>query len=49
MPRRTTMIVIRFKTPPLSLFATHEADPISVKLDGSVREDEPESSFSATS
>src|SRR4029077_16086347 len=29
MPRRTTTIVIRFKTPPLSLFATHEADPIS--------------------
>jgi len=29
MPRRTTTIVIRFKTPPLSLFATHESDPIS--------------------
>jgi glucose-6-phosphate 1-dehydrogenase len=29
MPRRTTTIVIRFKTPPLSLFAGHEADPIS--------------------
>jgi hypothetical protein len=29
MPRRTTTIVICFKTPPLSLFATHEADPIS--------------------
>src|SRR5580692_1840069 len=29
MPRRTTTIVIRFKTPPLSLFASHEADPIS--------------------
>src|ERR1700756_128878 len=29
MPRRTTTIVIRFKTPPLSLFATNEADPIS--------------------
>src|SRR6202035_5441423 len=29
MPRRTTTIVIRFKTPPLSFFATHEADPIS--------------------
>jgi glucose-6-phosphate 1-dehydrogenase len=29
MPRRTTTIVIRFKTPPLSLFAAHEADPIS--------------------
>ncbi len=29
MPRRTTTIVVRFKTPPLSLFATNEADPIS--------------------
>jgi glucose-6-phosphate 1-dehydrogenase len=29
MLRRTTTIVIRFKTPPLSLFATHEVDPIS--------------------
>jgi glucose-6-phosphate 1-dehydrogenase len=29
LPRRTTTIVIRFKTPPLSLFATNEADPIS--------------------
>src|ERR1700757_2774607 len=29
MPRRTTTIVVRFKTPPLSLFASHEADPIS--------------------
>src|SRR6201987_2078708 len=29
MPRRTTTIVIRFKTPPLSLFASNEADPIS--------------------
>jgi hypothetical protein len=27
MPRRTTTIVVRLKTPPLSLFATHEADP----------------------
>jgi len=29
MPRRTTQIVFRFKTPPLSLFATNEADPIA--------------------
>jgi glucose-6-phosphate 1-dehydrogenase len=29
LPRRTTTIVIRFKTPPLSLFASNEADPIS--------------------
>ena len=29
MPRPTTTIVVRFKTPPLSLFASHEADPIS--------------------
>ena len=29
LPRRTTQIVFRFKTPPLSLFATNEADPIS--------------------
>ena len=29
MPRRTITIVVRFKTPPLSLFASHEADPIS--------------------
>src|SRR3984957_6824880 len=29
MPRRTTTIVVRFKTPPLSLFATNEADLIS--------------------
>src|SRR6266481_6936113 len=29
MPRRTTKIVVRFKTPPLSLFATNEADPIA--------------------
>src|ERR1700722_10415764 len=29
MPQRTTSIVIRFKTPPLSLFAINEADPIS--------------------
>jgi len=29
LPRRTTTIVVRFKTPPLSLFASNEADPIS--------------------
>jgi glucose-6-phosphate 1-dehydrogenase len=29
MPRRSTQIVFRFKTPPLSLFATNEADPIA--------------------
>ncbi|MBV8351638.1 MAG: glucose-6-phosphate dehydrogenase [Verrucomicrobia bacterium] len=29
LPRRTTQIVFRFKTPPLSLFATNEADPIA--------------------
>ena len=29
LPRRTTQIVVRFKTPPMSLFATNEADPIS--------------------
>jgi hypothetical protein len=29
MPRRTTTIVVRFETPPLSLFATNEADLIS--------------------
>jgi glucose-6-phosphate 1-dehydrogenase len=29
MPRRTTQIIFRFKTPPLSLFATNEADPIA--------------------
>jgi glucose-6-phosphate 1-dehydrogenase len=29
MDRRTTKIVVRFKTPPLSLFATKESDPIA--------------------
>ena len=29
LPLRTTKIVFRFKTPPLSLFATNEADPIA--------------------
>jgi glucose-6-phosphate 1-dehydrogenase len=29
LPKRTTQIVFRFKTPPLSLFATNEADPIA--------------------
>jgi glucose-6-phosphate 1-dehydrogenase len=29
LPVRTTTIVVRFKTPPLSLFASNEADPIS--------------------
>ena len=29
LPHRTTTIIIRFKTPPLSLFASNEADPIS--------------------
>ena len=29
LPQRTTSIVFRFKTPPLSLFATNESDPIA--------------------
>jgi glucose-6-phosphate 1-dehydrogenase len=29
LPQRTTSIVFRFKTPPLSLFAINEADPIA--------------------
>jgi len=29
LPRRTSTIVMRFKTPPLSLFASNEADPIA--------------------